>query len=65
MSHDHSHGCGDGCDHDHDIPEAQGYRDSLYPFIDKQHVVALNVESAVGSEIIKPWDQSSDETVVW
>lgn len=59
MPHDHSHGCGDECDHD--IPEAQGHRDSLYTYIDKPNVVALNVESGNGPEVIKPWDKREDE----
>lgn len=68
MAHNHNHG---GChdeshdhDHDHGIPEALGPRDNLYSRIDRPNVVALNVESGHGPEVIKPWDQRLDESVV-
>ncbi|CAL1715723.1 unnamed protein product [Somion occarium] len=67
MAHNHNHG---GChdeshdhDHDHGIPEALGPRDNLYSRIDRPNVVALNVESGHGPEVIKPWDQRLDESV--
>jgi len=69
MSHNHNHdhgGCADEGDHhghDHGIPESQGFRDNLYPYIDRQHVVALNVENCSGPEVIKPWTERLDEDV--
>lgn len=67
MAHDHSRGnCDDEShDHDHDIPEAQGPRDILYARIDRRNVVALNADNGQGPEVIKPWDQRLDETVVY
>ncbi|KAI0926421.1 hypothetical protein AcW1_008601 [Taiwanofungus camphoratus] len=53
----HSHG------HHHDIPEAQGHRDNLFSHIDRDNVVALNVQSpGKGPEVIKPWHERQDET---
>ena len=64
MPHDHNHGhCGDEC-HDHDIPEAQGHRDNLYTRIDRDNIVALNVENGSGPEVVKPWDRRLDEEIV-
>lgn len=55
----HSHG------HHHDIPEAQGHRDNLFSHIDRDNVVALNVQSpGKGPEVIKPWHERQDETAV-
>lgn len=66
MVHNHSHGgChGESHDHDHDTPEDQGFRDNLYSRIDRQNVVALNVEHGSGPEVIKPWNERLDEQVV-
>lgn len=61
MPHDHSHGCGSECGHDHDIPESQGHRDNLFLRIDRDNVVALNVANGKGSEVVKPWHQRMDE----
>ncbi|KAJ3478527.1 hypothetical protein NLI96_g9689 [Meripilus lineatus] len=65
MVHNHSHGgChGESHDHDHDTPEDQGFRDNLYSRIDRQNVVALNVEHGSGPEVIKPWNERLDEQV--
>ena len=67
MSHPHSHGAGgcssEGQDH-HDVPEAEGHRDNLYTRVDRDNVVALNVENAKGSVVIKPWHDRMDEEVV-
>ncbi|THH28229.1 hypothetical protein EUX98_g5948 [Antrodiella citrinella] len=71
MSHNHDHGasCGDeshGHDHHghvHGIPEEQGHRDNLWARIDRDNVVALNVESGKGSDVIKTWDARRDEEV--
>lgn len=65
MAHNHSHGEGCGHEgHDHDIPEDQGQRDNLFTRIDRDNVVALNVEDGSGPEVIKPWHQRMDEEVV-
>ncbi|KAI0782267.1 DUF1000-domain-containing protein [Abortiporus biennis] len=62
MSHNHNHeGCSDG--HNHDIPESEGFRDNLFSKIDRQNVVALNVENRPGSDVIKPWSDRLDEQV--
>lgn len=64
MPHDHSHGgCGEE-GHDHDIPEAQGHRDNLYTRIDRDNIVALNVQNGHGPEVVKPWHERMDEGVV-
>ncbi|KIL67450.1 hypothetical protein M378DRAFT_73711 [Amanita muscaria Koide BX008] len=53
------HHCGHDCDaHNHEL----GSQDNLYPYIDRQNVVALNTSSP-GSDIIKPWHQRLDESV--
>lgn len=72
MSHNHSHGGGcsdeshghDHHGHDHDIPESQGHRGNLWAYIDRDNVVALNVEAGKGSDVIKTWDARLDEDVV-
>ena len=64
MPHDHGHGCGAECGHDHDIPESQGHRDNLFSRIDRDNVVALNVENGRGPEVLKPWHERMDENVV-
>ncbi|KAH9925524.1 galactose-binding domain-like protein [Fomitopsis serialis] len=66
MPHDHDHGgCNDDShhhDHQHDLPEGVGPRDNLYSRIDRDNVIALNVQApAKGPEVIKPWDQRLDE----
>lgn len=69
MPHNHDHGnCNDGShhhDHQHDIPEHAGPRDNLFSRIDRDHVMALNVQApGKGPEVIKPWDQRLDEAKV-
>lgn len=66
MTHNHSHGhCNDEShDHDHDTPEDQGFRDNLFSRIDRQNVVALNVDNGRGPEVIKPWSERLDEQIV-
>jgi len=66
MAHDHNHdGCNDEShhhDHQHGIPEAEGYRDNLFSRIDRANVVALNAaDPGRGPEVIKPWNERLDE----
>lgn len=69
MPHDHSdhtHCSTDAHDHDHDHdhPSETGPADNLYPYIDIQNVLALNLtDDAPGKAVIKPWDKRLDETV--
>ncbi|KII89615.1 hypothetical protein PLICRDRAFT_39727 [Plicaturopsis crispa FD-325 SS-3] len=62
MSHHHHHdNCGDEShDHDHDSPDELGPKDNLYPYIDRDRVVALN-STYSGSRAIKPWNERFDE----
>ncbi|OLL26418.1 PITH domain-containing protein [Neolecta irregularis DAH-3] len=56
-SHEHDH------DHDHDAPLVSGAADSLYEYIDRDNVRALNeAEEGMGKAIIKPWDSRLDTT---
>jgi len=52
-SHDHDH------DHDHDTTNV-GPNDNLFPYIDRDNVIALN-SSGGGSEVIKPWDKRNND----
>ncbi|KAH8094571.1 DUF1000-domain-containing protein [Cristinia sonorae] len=73
MSHNHSHSHGGSCGdeshghdhhgHNHGIPESQGHRGNLWAYVDCDNVVALNVESGKGSDVIKTWDARMDEEV--
>ncbi|KAN0093112.1 Galactose-binding domain-like protein [Tylopilus felleus] len=59
-NHHHHDGCGhESHDHDHGSGDV-GPNDNLYPYIDRQHVVALNATNP-GSSIIKPWHEREDE----
>lgn len=68
MSHHHNHGsCGDEShnhnhDHDHDTADT-GPQDNLYIHIDRFNVVALNT-TGKGQDVIKPWNERSNESVV-
>jgi hypothetical protein len=66
MPHEHNHShCHDECsghDHDHDTNDL-GPQDSLYSYIDRPNVVALNANQQ-GNVIIKPWDKRLDESQV-
>jgi hypothetical protein len=55
-SHDHDH------DHDHDTTDV-GPQDNLFVHIDRSNVVALNANGP-GPEVIKPWHERLDETIV-
>ncbi|OCH94886.1 DUF1000-domain-containing protein [Obba rivulosa] len=65
MSHNHAHGAGchdESHGHDHDLPEGLGPRDNLYARIDRANVVALNAAPpGTGAEVIKPWNERTDE----
>jgi hypothetical protein len=63
MSHSHSHDdCGhESHDHDHDSEDV-GPEDNLFPYIDRDNVVAMNISGGVlGSVVIKPWHKRLDE----
>lgn len=68
MPHNHSAHCSDDAhddDHDHDHESETGPADNLYPYIDIQHVVALNASDETSpSSVIKPWDKRLDESTV-
>lgn len=55
------HGAG-GHSHSHDTPLEDIPRETLYSIIDHQNVLALNVVQQ--NNIIKPWEDRNDETVV-
>ncbi|EJD06680.1 DUF1000-domain-containing protein [Fomitiporia mediterranea MF3/22] len=67
MSHNHSDhsDCHDEAhDHDHDDISETGPADNLYPYIDLQNIVALNItDDTPGKAVIKPWHERQDETV--
>lgn len=72
MSHNHNHNhhdhsCNDEShshDHDHShSSEATGPQDNLFIHIDRSNVVALNT-TGEGKEVIKPWHERLDESVV-
>ncbi|KAJ9096651.1 hypothetical protein QFC20_006367 [Naganishia adeliensis] len=55
--------------HSHSPPpdsSAAGDQSSLFSIIDREHVVALNAQGGEesGKNVIKPWDQREDETLV-
>jgi hypothetical protein len=64
------HGCNDEHDshghgehsHSHDTPVEDIPRETLYSIIDHQNVMALNVVQQ--NNILKPWEDRNDETVV-
>ncbi|EPS96722.1 hypothetical protein FOMPIDRAFT_1062149 [Fomitopsis schrenkii] len=62
MSHHHDHDQSHHHDHQHGLPEGVGPRDNLFTRIDRDNVIALNAhDPGKGPEVIKPWDQRSDE----
>lgn len=62
--HNHSHCHDESHDHDHDHDSSDlGPQDSLYTYIDRSNVVALNTNEP-GQVVIKPWDKRLDETQV-
>ncbi|KAF9452328.1 DUF1000-domain-containing protein [Macrolepiota fuliginosa MF-IS2] len=59
--HNHSHCHDEGHDHDHDHDTNDlGPQDSLYSYIDRSNVVALNANNP-GEIVIKPWHERTDE----
>lgn len=61
--HDHS-----SCSHDHsgDLPSSStlsGDKHSLYAYIDRDHVVALNALGGgeMGKRVVKPWEEREQE----
>jgi hypothetical protein len=70
MSGHGNHSCNDEHDghghgehsHSHDTPMDDIPRETLYSIIDHQNVVALNVVQQ--NNILKPWEDRNDETVV-
>lgn len=63
-NHHHDENCGHEShdDHDHETNDL-GARDSLFQYIDRPNVIALNA-SGSGPEVIKPWHQRMDEEKV-
>jgi hypothetical protein len=48
--------------HSHDAPLEDVPRETLYHIVDHQNVLALNVIEQ--NNIIKPWEDRNDETIV-
>lgn len=65
MPDQHSGHCADDChDHDHDHSAlGLGAQGNLYAKIDHDNVIALNALGA-GRQVIKPWHERTDETIV-
>ncbi|KAF7297550.1 PITH domain-containing protein [Mycena kentingensis (nom. inval.)] len=66
MPHEHDAHCGHEAtahdhDHGHDTSDL-GPQDNLFTQIDRDNVVALNADDALGSVVIKPWNERLDET---
>jgi hypothetical protein len=65
-SHEH-HDCGherNGNEHEHDDNADSGPQNSLFRYIDRPNVVALNAGDSRGPEVIKPWHERNDNNVV-
>ncbi|KIK94222.1 hypothetical protein PAXRUDRAFT_26008 [Paxillus rubicundulus Ve08.2h10] len=63
MPHNHQHHHSEGCDHEsHDHNAGVGSTDNLFPYIDRPNVIALNAIE-LGSSVIKPWHERTNEDV--
>lgn len=67
MPHNHDHNCSHEHDHNHEDHDSlsTGAQDSLYQYIDRANVVALNADDDYkGSDAIKPWHERASEDKV-